>query len=339
MFKTVFEKQMNRRQFIYYSTGTCLLSLPLINLPGKADTREYRTGYFYDEICLQHRLEPGHPESAQRLIVLQQVMESSGLLDKLYLLDYKDDIEPWVYTIHTPAHVMSIRQNYPNAHKVALVVTGGVLSAVDAVCRHRVRNAFCATRPPGHHAANTGREEGFCFYNHVAIAARYAQQEHKLKKILIVDWDYHHGNGTEAAFYSDPDILFFSTHDFYAYPGTGDPARTGYGAGKGYNINVHLDCGTTDEEIIRVFKEKLLPAVKGFRPELILISAGFDSRQDDLLGCFNITDQGFVRLTQLVMSLADEYCKGRLVSVLEGGYNLAGNASAVIYHVATLAGK
>ena len=237
---------MNRRQFIYYSTGACLLSLPLFMPLAGAESGNRKTGYFYDEICLMHRLGPGHPESPERLLDLQRAIESSGLMDELYLLDRRIDTNPWIYSIHTPAHVMSIRRNYPETHKVASAVISGVLSAVDAVCSRKIRNAFCATRPPGHHAVNTGREEGFCFYNAVAVAARYAQQEHNLQKILIVDWDYHHGNGTEAAFYSDPGVLYFSTHDFYAYPGTGDPARTGTGAGKGYNINVHLDCDAAD---------------------------------------------------------------------------------------------
>ena len=327
---------MNRRQFINYSTGTCLLSLPIFNLVVNACEDECPTGYLHDQIYLQYQPGPGHPELPQRLKVLQRVMESSGFIGQLYMLDARLETEPWIYTVHTRAHVSSIRQNYPQAHKVAFAVVSGVLSAVDAVCGHRIHNAFCATRPPGHHAANTGTEEGFCFYNSVAIAARYAQQKYNLQKILIVDWDYHHGNGTESAFYSDPCVLFFSTHDFYAYPGTGDPARTGAGAGEGYNINVHLDCGATDDDIISAFNEKLIPAVKDFHPDLILISAGFDSRQDDLLGCFNITDQGFTILTQIVMSLADEFCNGRLVSVLEGGYNLEGTASAVLHHVKTL---
>jgi acetoin utilization deacetylase AcuC-like enzyme len=330
---------MNRREFIHFSTGTLLISLPIVNSLVNAVENNYRTGYVYDDIYLQHKMGPGHPESPQRLKFLKKNIESSGLMDKLYMLDYQNDVDSWLYTIHTPAHIRSIRLNYNQAHKVALAVVGGVLTAVDAVCGDSVRNAFCATRPPGHHAMNTGQEEGFCFYNSVAIASRYAQQKYKLDKILIIDWDYHHGNGTEAAFYTDPSVLFFSTHDFYAYPGTGDPARMGAGAGEGYNINVHLDCGTTDKIILDAFVTMLLPATKKFKPDLIMISAGFDSRKNDLLGCFNITDQGFVRLTKLVMALADEYCNGRLVSVLEGGYNLEGNASAILHHVTTLMGK
>jgi len=295
-----------------------------------------RTGYVSDKIFQQFHLAPDHPESPQRLIAVDKAMQASGLLEQLEHLPLLTDVESYLYTIHTQEHVASIKKHYPSFHPVALAVVGGVLSAVDAVCQKKVQNAFCATRPPGHHAKNTGREEGFCFYNAIAIAARYAQQKYNLKKILIVDWDYHHGNATEAAFYSDPGILFFSTHDNLAYPGTGDPSRKGEGAGLGYNINVHLGCGTTDADIIRAFGNILLPAAKEFKPEMILISAGFDSRENDLLGCFNITDAGFEELTRITMTLADEFCDGRIVSVLEGGYNVEGNASAVVHHVRTL---
>jgi acetoin utilization deacetylase AcuC-like enzyme len=195
---------------------------------------------------------------------------------------------------------------------------------------------FVLLAPPGHHAMNTGQEEGFCYYNHIAIAARYAQQVYKLKKILIIDWDYHHGNGTEWAFYSDPSVLFFSTHDMNNYPGTGSPARTGEGDGVGFNINVHLKCGATDDDIIKAFKDNLLPAADDFKPDLILISAGFDSRQDDLLGCHKITDKGFTQLTHIVKSIAANHCDGKIVSLLEGGYNIEGNASAVVAHVEAL---
>jgi acetoin utilization deacetylase AcuC-like enzyme len=326
---------MNRRQFLVLTSGLLVLG-PAGKAVPPAVAYNRTTGLVYDDIFLDHWLAPGHPESPERLLRMMVVLEHSGLLDQLQRLERLPDVLGWIYRIHTPEHVRSIQARYGRTHDVACAVVGGVLAAVKAVCSGELRNAFCATRPPGHHAMNTGREEGFCFYNAVAIAARYAQKAFNLERILIVDWDYHHGNGTEAAFYSDPSVLFFSTHDFHAYPGTGDPARTGDGAGKGFNINVHLPCGANDTDIIKSFEEKLLPAAHEFKPDLILISAGFDSRKDDLLGCLEITDGGFITLTKMVMELAARYCKGRIVSVLEGGYNLDGLASAVVDHIRTL---
>lgn len=328
---------MKRRQFLHLGTALGLGAVPVCRIFAKQAMTGVQTGFNFNRIYLEHQLSPDHPESPRRLDVIMHSMEESGLLDELVRVGNSIDAFPWIYQIHTKEHVNSIKTHYAHSHDVALAVVSGVLTTVDQVCAGKLKNAFCATRPPGHHALNTGREEGFCFYNAVAIAARYAQQQYDLRKILIVDWDYHHGNATEAAFYNDPGVLYFSTHDFHAYPGTGDPAKTGTGAGKGYNINVHLPCGTTDGDIISVFEKILVPAAGKFNPDLILISAGFDSRKDDLLGCFEITDAGFVELTRIVMSLADEFCAGRIVSVLEGGYNVAGNASAVVHHVRTLA--
>jgi hypothetical protein len=191
-------------------------------------------------------------------------------------------------------------------------------------------------RPPGHHANNTGREEGFCFYSNAAIAARYAQRVHGFERVLILDWDYHHGNATQNAFYDDPTVLFFSTHDWQAYPGTGDPALTGQGDGTGFNINRHLDCGARDLDMLRLWDQALLPAVSRFQPDFIIVSAGFDSRRDDLLGCFDLTDDVFRRMTRTALELADEYAEGRLVSLLEGGYNVEGNALAAAAHLETL---
>ena len=238
---------------------------------------------------------------------------------------------------HTAEHVDSVSR-IDVTGRVAELAVAGALGAVDAVAGGRVKNAFCASRPPGHHANNTGREEGFCFYSNAAIAARYAQRVHGLERVLIVDWDYHHGNATQNAFYDDPSVLFFSTHDWQAYPGTGDPSLTGEGAGEGFNINVHLDCGARDVDMLRAWDSKLLAAAASFRPDFIIVSAGFDSRQDDLLGCFALTDDVFRRMTRTVMDLADDYTGGRLVSLLEGGYNVEGNALASAAHVETLLG-
>jgi acetoin utilization deacetylase AcuC-like enzyme len=222
------------------------------------------------------------------------------------------------------------------AGRVAELAVAGVLGAVKAVVDGRVRNAFCATRPPGHHANNTGREEGFCFYNNAAIAAKYAQEALGLKKVIIIDWDYHHGNGTQNAFYNDGSVLFFSTHNWQDFPGTGNPSMKGEGDGYGLNINVHLDCGAKDRDMLTAWDQQFLTPASRFEPDLVLISAGFDSRMDDLLGCFEMTDDAFKRMTQMAMDLANTFCDGRLVSILEGGYNVDGQARAVVAHVSTL---
>lgn len=314
------------------TAGTILFSLAT----GGAGAAR-KVGVVYDPLFLEHWLEKDHPESPMRYQAIMDGFNTSGVLAQLDRLERMTAVEPHVLAVHTREHVAQIKRRYGKSHEVAFAAAGAVLAGTRSVCNGQHHGVFCVTRPPGHHALNTGREEGFCFYNNVAVAARYAQAVHKVDKVLIVDWDYHHGNGTEAAFYEDPSVLFFSTHDRHAYPGTGDPAKTGAGSGRGYNINVHLDCGASDKDIIAAFNNRLEPAVKRFKPDLVLVSAGFDSRKDDLLGCFDVTDDGFARLTRIVQKLADEYCGGRLVSLLEGGYSLPGLASAATAHVKALA--
>jgi len=321
---------IKRRQFLILSALT-ILPMSLI-----AKTKKTKTGLVLDQRFSEHYISPAHPESPARYHAITQQLLEQDLVNSAVLITPNDNAEQWLTLIHSPEHIATIKAEQPKTHQQVLIATGGVLAAVDAVCSGKVNNAFCASRPPGHHARNTGQEEGFCYYNHIAIAAQYAQQQYGLKKILIVDWDYHHGDGTEWAFYSDPSVLYFSTHNAFAYPGTGSPEKIGEGEGKGFNINVHLACGSNDDDIINAFQQQLVPAADQFKPDLILISAGFDSRQDDLLGCLNITDQGFMRLTEIIMTIANQYCDGRIVSMLEGGYNLQGNASAVSAHVNTL---
>lgn len=294
------------------------------------------TALFFDPAFLDFRHAPGHPESPARAAALQGLWSGPPLAGALAALTAAAADEDTLQRVHPASHVARIARERPDAHAVAATAVGGMLACVDAVFQGRVRNAFCASRPPGHHAFADGREEGFCYYNAVAIAARHAQRHWGVRRVLIVDWDYHHGNGTETAFYEDPDVLVFSTHDWNAYPGTGAPSRQGRGAGLGYNINVHLDCGSGDAAVIEAFDRHLLPRVEAFAPELLLISAGFDSRQDDLLGCFAFSDTGFSLLTQRLMDVADRHCGGRLVSVLEGGYNIAGTASAARAHLQAL---
>lgn len=328
---------MKRRQFIALSAHTALATLMMGNYSESNARSSLTTGLVMDNGYLKHQINPKHPESPARYQAIKQHVMISELVDNTVAISPKIDAEKWLGLIHSKSHISTIKTWQRRQHNNAVLATAGVLAAVDAVCQNQVKNAFCASRPPGHHARNTGKEEGFCYYNHIAIAAKYAQQQYDRKKILIIDWDYHHGDGTEWAFYSDPSVLYFSTHDQFAYPGTGFPSRAGEGEGEGFNINVHLACGSSDDDIITAFTEKLLPVAEQFKPDLILISAGFDSRQDDLLGCFDISNQGYIKLTQMVKALAEKHCQGNIVSLLEGGYNLKGNASAVVAHINALA--
>ena len=284
-------------------------------------------------IFFEHIISPDHPEKPDRIkYILDNLKKSknSGLLE---IVNTNRDVQKWIKEIHFDKHINSLIKNFPLAEKVSRFAVKVCLTGVDKIMKKESKNIFCAVRPPGHHALNSGKDEGFCYYNHVAITAKYIQKKFKLKKILIVDWDYHHGNSTEYFFYNDPTVLFFSTHDQFAYPGTGSPKRQGNGEGFGFNINVHLPCKTKDEQIIKVFNQILIPKVHKFKPDFILISAGFDSRKNDTLGCFDLSDDCFRKLTKIIKNLSERYCENRILSILEGGYNLDGNAKASITHI------
>jgi acetoin utilization deacetylase AcuC-like enzyme len=223
-------------------------------------------------------------------------------------------------------------------YEVALAAAGGVLAAVDAVMDGKVENAFCAVRPPGHHALKD-KAMGFCFFNNVAIAARYVQKKHKLSKVLIVDWDVHHGNGTQAAFYDDPTVLYFSVHQHPFYPGSGTESEKGTGEGLNYTINVPLPSGSGDAEYRKAFEEKLLPAALAFKPDFVLVSAGFDAAEGDRLGGMKVTPEGYAELTHVVREIARKSCHGRVVSLLEGGYDLDALAASVEAHIRVLMDK
>jgi acetoin utilization deacetylase AcuC-like enzyme len=279
-------------------------------------------------------------------------LESTGLLTGLQQITPRRAEDEWLTAVHDSDYVQRVRNACANAegfvdsmdtpvcgasYDVAILATGGVLAAVDAVVERRVHNAFCVVRPGGHHAMQD-RAMGFCLFNHVAIAARYAQLHHGFEKILIVDWDVHHGNGTQAIFYDDPTVLFFSVHQEHLYPHSGAASERGAGRGLGYTINVPLEAGLGDSQYRSAFRDKLLPAVNAFRPDLILISAGFDAYRYDVLGRMKVTTRGFAELTRLLTALAREHCHDRLVSVLEGGYNLESLAACVASHVRVLSG-
>jgi acetoin utilization deacetylase AcuC-like enzyme len=301
-----------------------------------------RTGWV-DAPCFDTpAFEPGHPEHPGRAqAIRQQVRADTALLQRLQPLAplQGDGVSQALARVHTPAHVQAIAERHgPAVDALARCGVGAALAAVEAVGCGRVANAFVASRPPGHHASNTGREEGFCFYNNVAVAARHAQQVLGCRRVLIVDWDYHHGDGTEALFYEDGSVFYFSTFDADAYPRTPDAARrSGRGAGLGTTLNQPLPRGATDADVLAVYAERLAPAAERFRPDFVLVSAGFDSRAGDRLGRFAFTDEGFARMTSFVAALAARHAGGRLVSVLEGGYNPSGVARATQAHLHALA--
>ena len=217
----------------------------------------------------------------------------------------------------------------------ALLAAGAVVDACDAVAAGRLSNAFVCARPPGHHA-ETGRAMGFCLFNNVAVAARFLQAERGLGRIFVVDWDVHHGNGTQQIFEADDSVFYFSTHQYPFYPGTGAREERGRGRGEGFTLNVPLPAGTGDAEYLQVFREVLRPAIDAFKPELILISAGFDAHRDDPLASMEVTEAGFAAMTGIVRAAAEDHCGGRLVSVLEGGYNLDALARSVEAHLREL---
>jgi acetoin utilization deacetylase AcuC-like enzyme len=293
------------------------------------------SGLVLPEAFLDHVIDPGHPESPGRLRAVAERLTRSGLREHFSPIGPVADPYPAIAAVHSPAHIAGVRSLDVTGATAARAAAGAV-AAVDAVCRGELRNAFCAVRPPGHHAHDSGDEEGFCYYNNVAIAARHAQTAHGISRVCIIDWDYHHGNATEEFFYSDPSVLFFSTHRWRAYPGTGNPARKGAGEGLGYTINVDLGAGATDKDILDAWDREFLAKAEGFKPELVLISAGFDSRKDDWLGDFRIGDDAFRRMTRMAMDLADLTGDGRVVSLLEGGYNPGGLAEGVAAHLETL---
>jgi len=308
------------------------------------------TGVVYDERYKKHVVPPGHPDKPERLDAIVKALGERPLAGRLTRIDPRAATDEELLLVHTKEYLRTVRADVAADRRylstgdtplckdsltAALLAAGGILAAVDAVAAGKVANAFCAVRPPGHHAGPK-RGMGFCIFNNVALAARYAQKAHKLQRVVIADWDVHHGNGTQDTFYEDGDVLFFSTHQWPLYPGTGRAEETGKGKGKGMTINCPFTRGAGRAEIMGAFETRLLPAIEKLKPELVLISAGFDSRKGDPLGEFTLTDTDFADLTKLMLQAARKHAGGRLVSTLEGGYNLAGLASATAAHVKAL---
>jgi acetoin utilization deacetylase AcuC-like enzyme len=311
-----------------------------------------RTALLSDPIYKQHDPGPGHPERPERYDAVMQALNQAGIVKTLSRVEARAASEDEIAACHSRSYIEKVKREITGgAHElstgdtnvssrsfdVALKAAGGVLNAVDAVVGRKAGNAFCVLRPPGHHA-RPEQGMGFCVFNNVAIAARYAQHKHGIARVLIADWDVHHGNGTQDIFYTDGSVFFFSTHQYPWYPGTGPANETGEGKGQGCTMNCPFPAGAGRSEIVTAFRQRLVPAAEHFKPELVLISAGFDSRIDDPLGRFTLSDQDFADLTTIMLEIAAKHANGRLVSVLEGGYNLSGLASAAVAHVKALSG-
>ena len=306
-------------------------------------------GFAYHEGCLRHSNGAGHPERPERLTAIRDHLDRRGLLQRL--LPIRPDPCPIerLARVHEAAYIEAIQSTCGQAPArldpdtavsegswdAGLLSAGGALAACDAVISGRARAAFVATRPPGHHA-ETARAMGFCLFNNVAVAARYLQDAHGIERVAIVDWDVHHGNGTQEIFEADGTVFYFSTHQYPFYPGGGAADETGRGAGRGATLNVPLPPGTGDREYLAIFREVLRPALDRFRPGAILISAGFDAHRADPLAGMSLTEEGYAGMTGIVREAAEAHCRGRVVSLLEGGYDLQALAASVEAHLRAL---
>jgi acetoin utilization deacetylase AcuC-like enzyme len=311
------------------------------------------TGILVDDRYRRHMTGPGHPESPARLTVIHQALESAGLLQSCRRIEPAPASEAILQYVHTHAYLTRLeaacRQGYPyidvpdsaicpESYEIARLAAGGIIEAARTVARGELKRAFCAVRPPGHHAERD-RSLGFCLLNNIAIAACVLKAEFKLDRLLILDFDVHHGNGTQHAFEADPSVLFISLHGHpnYLYPGTGFEDEAGIGLGRGYTMNIPFLPGATDQDYQAAFKSRVIPAVGRFAPQMILVSAGFDAHQDDPLGNLALSDAIFGWMTERVIELADKHAEGRVLSVLEGGYDPGVLSRCVSEHVRLLA--
>ena len=311
-----------------------------------------RTGLLYDERFLLHITGPGHPEAPDRLIVLQTALEKAGLLPKLIPIPATPAKMEWIEKVHAPRYIYKLEeacildlgeldsadnQICPQTYETALLAVGGVLNAVDMMMEGKIDNAFCAVRPPGHHA-ETNKALGFCYFNNVAIAAKYLQIRWNVRRIGIVDFDVHHGNGTQHIFEADADIFYYSIHEHpsFAYPGTGREFEKGSGPGLGTTLNSTVLPGQGDEAYKQKIVRDLMPAFGEFMPEVILVSAGFDAHAEDDMSDVRLSTEGFSWMMQRIFQMADQYCDGRIISVLEGGYSLAKLPELIKDHIRIL---
>ena len=294
-----------------------------------------------DNDYLKH--DPGefHPERPERIRVLLDLADELDS-EKFHILPPKSATRTDIESCHGPDYINLVESTSKTNHyaldgdtltsrdsfAVGLLAVGGFLQLLDSIAARESRNGFALVRPPGHHALSN-RAMGFCLFNTMAIGAEHLKRTYGAKKILIMDWDVHHGNGTQAAFYDDPSVLFISTHQYPYYPGTGALNDVGVGAGEGYTVNIPLPAGCADAEYVRVFQDVVVPAARKFEPEWILVSAGFDPHRRDPLGGMGVTEEGFGAMARMLLQLADQYASEKIAFLLEGGYDLAALRNSV----------
>jgi acetoin utilization deacetylase AcuC-like enzyme len=307
-----------------------------------------RTGFIYHPLYQKHETDP-HPENPGRLQAILDRLENSEIPLHITKVDPREALHEEIASIHNSGYISSVEQRCRegqtsldmdtnislNSYDAAILASGAGLTAVDKVIDGELRNVFCAVRPPGHHAEHE-RSMGFCLFNNVAVATRYAQQKRGLDRIAIFDWDVHHGNGTQNSFYSDSSVFYSSSHQFPFYPGTGDKNETGTGDGLGATLNFPLKAYSGDEDYLSLIENKLIPEFIKFKPDLIFISAGFDAHAEDPLATMQVSSECFGKMTTLIRKCAEEICNGRLISMLEGGYNHQALSESVYNHLEAL---
>jgi len=301
-----------------------------------------KTGIVRDLRYLNHVMDPFHPESPERLVSLYAMLDERDMKGGYEAIEPRLASHDEIGMVHTRHYIDLVAatagkmhtyldpdtSTCPESYETALLAAGGMMNAIDAVMAGTVRNAFALVRPPGHHA-EAGHAAGFCIFNNVAIGACHAMKKYGLKRILVVDWDLHHGNGTQHTFYEDRRVLYFSTHQYPFYPGTGSLNETGRGDGLGYTVNVPLRRGPGDGDFVRIFRRILESVASAYAPELVLLSAGFDIHFQDPLGGMKVRPSGFAALMRILMNIAERHCGGRLAATLEGGYNIDGMTQSV----------
>ena len=301
-----------------------------------------KTALVWSRDYLLHDTGRLHPETPARIDAIERALSAAGMLGDRLVLEPRPATPETIASVHLAELVALVRRAAElggarldpdtvvsrDSYAIALLAAGGACRAVDAIMDGDVERAFALVRPPGHHA-EPGRAMGFCLFNNVAVAAKHAQTRHGVERVAIVDWDVHHGNGTQAAFWSDPSVFYASTHQYPFYPGSGAASERGAGSGAGYTLNVPLPAGSDDEVVVAAFETGVLPALRDFEPQLILVSAGFDAHHADPLAGMRMTPAGFQRLARLVRDVAADHCAGRMALVLEGGYNLTALGESV----------